>query len=705
MVHGTMKKLIALLVVLFCFSSPAMAACDGVFAAGQFCASIGGGFPQAVSPVPAILGSMALQSSNGVAITGGTITGLPSPSNASDAATKQYVDNTSAGLIVHTQASFATAAALPANTYSNGSSGVGATLVGNVNGALAVDGIFVSSSQRIVIKNEATPANNGIYSVTATGSPSTQYVLTRTTDANTPGTGNVNEIGYGTYVFVTNGNVNANSGWSVNSTVTTIGTSAINWVQFSASANTTVSNSDGSLTISPTAGNVVASLNVSHSNTWTAAQTFLLSGGTTANITLDTPSTSQVANINFRSNGTTKWQMGKDSTSDQFYLYDFGASRYDMTVQPSGNMALMPNAPNNTVVVGTASSATTTAQPAVSVNKSETISGTDTSGAQNAALWVLVEGNNTTHAGGGAPVTQSNGIRSQVVQNGTGGAVSFFGIAQGGADINAAFGAYLNVTATHFPGGAIGLGTDIINSSGSDMPWSAFVPGTSSAALGVDFAAGGANLNTAAVEMRNGGAQWDVGIGAYGNSVKTALIEDDSSSATILNATGSHTNGINLSGATLSGNAFRSTGFILTGTGAISAVLPAAATNEALCYNTSNGAFSINPGTCNTSSMRFKYDIRPLTNTQPDPLDAVSRMNPVSFLYNENQHAPGEQLGLIAENLEAIDPRLVSYDKEGKPDSIRYLGPMFAYMIGAIKELKADNDNLRAEVKRLSRKH
>jgi hypothetical protein len=202
----------------------------------------------------------------------------------------------------------------------------------------------------------------------------------------------------------------------------------------------------------------------------------------------------------------------------------------------------------------------TTAQPSLSIVKYEAISGIDTEGAQNAALFVLVEATNTSHVGGGAPITQANGIRSEVVQNGTGGAVAFFGIAIGGSDINGAFGAYMQATATHFPGGAVGFGLDLFNSSGTDMPWSAFVPG-GSATLGTDYSAGGANLCTAAVEMRSGGSQWDVGIGAYGNSIKTALIEDDSDSATILNATGSHTNGINLTGATFGGYPFQSAGF------------------------------------------------------------------------------------------------------------------------------------------------
>ena len=179
------------------------------------------------------LGTMAFQNANSVAITGGTITGLGLPIVSGDAANKQYVDNSIVGLIVHSQALLATIAALPANTYNNGSSGVGATLTGNSNGALTVDGVLTTSSNRIVVKNETAPANNGIYTVTTVGDGSHPYVLTRATDANTPGTSNPAEIGFGTYVFVISGTANSDTGWSVTSIVTTIGTSAINWAQFS----------------------------------------------------------------------------------------------------------------------------------------------------------------------------------------------------------------------------------------------------------------------------------------------------------------------------------------------------------------------------------------------------------------------------------------------------------------------------------------
>jgi hypothetical protein len=68
--------------------------------------------------------------------------------------------------------------------YSNGTGGVGATLTNNGTlGALSVDGVSVSTSDRILVKNQTSTAHNGIYIVTNTGSGSVAWVLTRATDA------------------------------------------------------------------------------------------------------------------------------------------------------------------------------------------------------------------------------------------------------------------------------------------------------------------------------------------------------------------------------------------------------------------------------------------------------------------------------------------------------------------------------------------
>lgn len=114
------------------------------------------------------------------------ITNSGTPLNPGDLANKLYVDNIAQGLNWKQTARSATTAALPANTYNNGTSGVGATLTGNANGALpAQDGVTLIVGDRLLVKNEATAANNGIYVVSTVGSGGAPYVLTRSTDANT----------------------------------------------------------------------------------------------------------------------------------------------------------------------------------------------------------------------------------------------------------------------------------------------------------------------------------------------------------------------------------------------------------------------------------------------------------------------------------------------------------------------------------------
>lgn len=80
---------------------------------------------------------------------------------------------------------YATAAALPSNTYANGTAGVGATLTATANGTLAVDGINQTVGNRVLVKNQASGLQNGIYSVTQSGNGGAPYILTRSTDFDT----------------------------------------------------------------------------------------------------------------------------------------------------------------------------------------------------------------------------------------------------------------------------------------------------------------------------------------------------------------------------------------------------------------------------------------------------------------------------------------------------------------------------------------
>jgi hypothetical protein len=169
---------------------------------------------------------------NSIALTTGTIT--TAPVNNTDIVNKQYADAIASGIHFHEAVSLATTAALPANTYNNGTSGVGATLTATANGALSVDSTLTVVTERILVKNEVAGANNGVYVVTQVGSAGTPYILTRATDFDSVGTG-VDQIDEGDFFLVTNGVANLNTAW-VQQTAPpiTIGTTALVFQQFSA---------------------------------------------------------------------------------------------------------------------------------------------------------------------------------------------------------------------------------------------------------------------------------------------------------------------------------------------------------------------------------------------------------------------------------------------------------------------------------------
>jgi hypothetical protein len=171
-----------------------------------------------------------------VAMTTGTITTPPSSGN--DIVNKTYADSIAAGINFHQACKYATTAALATNTYNNGTAGVGATLTGNVNGALTVDGYTFTSpadnGTRILVKNESNTAYNGVYTLTQAGNGSNPYILTRATDFDSTGTG-VDQIDQGDFFLITSGTANANTSWVQQTPLPiTIGTTGIVFSQFGA---------------------------------------------------------------------------------------------------------------------------------------------------------------------------------------------------------------------------------------------------------------------------------------------------------------------------------------------------------------------------------------------------------------------------------------------------------------------------------------
>jgi hypothetical protein len=110
--------------------------------------------------------------------------------------------------------------------YNNGSSGFGATLTNS--GSLlpfSVDGLTVALNARILVKDQTTTIQNGIYTLSTIGSNSIPWILTRATDFDS-----VLDIISGDAVSVSFGTVNANTKWIQNSNVTAIGTSPITFI-------------------------------------------------------------------------------------------------------------------------------------------------------------------------------------------------------------------------------------------------------------------------------------------------------------------------------------------------------------------------------------------------------------------------------------------------------------------------------------------
>lgn len=170
-------------------------------------------------------------------LSGGTLTGAltlaGAPTSDLHAATKQYVDGLAAGINFHQPVVAATTGNL-AGTYNNGTNGVGATLTRASNGAIGtIDGATVSVGSRILLRAQTDKKENGVYTVTAVGSGSAPWVITRATDADNNPSG---ELSNGDFVFTTSGSTNGSKGFIVSTTGTiTIGTTEIEYAQFNAS--------------------------------------------------------------------------------------------------------------------------------------------------------------------------------------------------------------------------------------------------------------------------------------------------------------------------------------------------------------------------------------------------------------------------------------------------------------------------------------
>jgi hypothetical protein len=136
------------------------------------------------------------------------ITGLGTPTDATDAATKGYVDTAVVGIDWKASVRAATTANV--------------TLASDLENGDTLDGVTLATGDRVLVKNQSTGSQNGIYVVKASGAPD------RSTDADTGA-----ELTSNFAVFVEEGTTNADQGYVLtNDGAITVGTTALTFTQF-----------------------------------------------------------------------------------------------------------------------------------------------------------------------------------------------------------------------------------------------------------------------------------------------------------------------------------------------------------------------------------------------------------------------------------------------------------------------------------------
>lgn len=181
------------------------------------------------------IGSVTIDGATGISLQGNgndlnvnnsKITNVVNPTNNQDAATKSYVDSVAQGLRVIPAALAGTVADLGAtfNAIDN-------TLTSANTEAFALDGVTDwSIGDRVLVKDQTNPEENGSYEVTTVGDISTAWVLTRgeyfNEDSEIPGA----------FQFITDGTINNGTGWVAqvaDAETFVINTDAVTWYQFS----------------------------------------------------------------------------------------------------------------------------------------------------------------------------------------------------------------------------------------------------------------------------------------------------------------------------------------------------------------------------------------------------------------------------------------------------------------------------------------
>lgn len=184
-------------------------------------------------------GALTGHASLDLALSGGTMSGAISmgsnlinsvtdPVSGQDAATKSYVD-AAVSALNPADAVYAASTISIAGSYFNGVAGIGATFTTTATGVFTVDGVTPPLLSRVLIKNQASGFQNGIYNLTTAGALGISAIFTRALDYNTASDMNVAGL-----IPVQNGTLNALSAWQQIAVITTVGVDALVFSQFTA---------------------------------------------------------------------------------------------------------------------------------------------------------------------------------------------------------------------------------------------------------------------------------------------------------------------------------------------------------------------------------------------------------------------------------------------------------------------------------------
>jgi hypothetical protein len=655
---------------------------------------------------------------------GGTMTGNlvlnADPTASLQAATKQYVDTiAAAGIHYHTPARVEAPANLP-STYDNGTSGVGATLTNSgTQVAIVIDGVALSSADRVLIYQQTDPAHNGVYTVTTVGSASTNWVLTRATDADSYGPSDPDALGQGDAFFISAGDTGAGETYVMTTVGTiTFGTTGIVFTQisataiYSAGAGLTLTGQEFSLNTPVASATALATgrtIGMTGDVVWTSAA-FDGSGNVTGTATIQPDSVA----------------LGTDTTGN-----------YVATGAVSG-----------TGLSGSSSSeggTFTVTSNATALNTASTIVARDGSGDFAAGtVTAALSGNSTTATA--LATGRTIGMTGDVVW--TSASFDGSGNVTGTATIQAnsvalgtdttgnyvesvANGSYLTGGGAASEGAALTLGVDAtnLNTASKVVARDAsgnFAAGTITAAL-----TGNASTATTLQTARNiGGVSFNgaadinlPGVNTAGNqntsgNAATATLavttSGNAGSATVLQTArtigGVSFNGsanINLPGVNTGGNqdtsgtsAISTAATVTTSSAASAFKVPFANTTASTTGNygllqDSTATFTYNPstnvveaGTFNTTSdISLKENICTFENA----MDVVAGLRGVRFTWKKNGI---KTVGLIAQEVEKVLPELVGENVDTGIKSVSYAN-MVAVLIEAVKELKAEIEELK----------